>query len=680
MPDDVKLGGVFITLRARTAAYVRDLTSADRALKRHQQQVRANARAWRNAKREARELGRQATSIRNLGAVGAAAAAGLTLLVRSQSRHADELRTNARLTGRSIAELQTWTQALASARSDEDSVADGLRELNLRIREAIDGNLDVAHAARLAGLRLTDEAGAARDAYEVIRDLADIIPTLTEGEAVSILDRLGGEDLQLLYSILSQGSEELERRLAAARRTARQLTDEQADALVELGEGLDRVEIAAKAALGAAVAAEADRLDAVLARVEDRLPDLIDGFLSLSERGVGAFEVLIDHGRELLALLVGIKAGLAGGKLAKAATFLGPKGRLIAGAVTAPVAGYAAYEATLQALASTAPGVPDDRGAAAQARALAEQDARFRRTGGYSTTVTASRLPADGADPNATGLLYTADQAAAALEAGRATGREYVAGLVEGIERRRQDLEVALGRAVAVPEELRGIDARAAALTANLADVRRQIGGLAEDTDEAIKRKAELVLQEKALVEELGAVAGARDRVAEALRVEAGLTDALAQQQEEAAARDLERRIQRADAYARFEEAERRQAAALERDRDLVRQVGFAFTDTFGAAIRGADSLSDRLAMLADQLAALALQRLVFEPLVNSLAETLVPGGSRAGGGNVFHFSPTITGGAGAGDVADGLAAGYGAFQQDVLQDLARPSRISGAI
>ena len=677
MAEETRLGGVYVDVRARTAQFVKGFTGADKRLKAHHRQLRQNRRSWRAARRELRDLGRQTTSIRNVGVAGAAAAAGLALLVRSQARYADELRTNARLTDQSVGSLQVWTTALASARSDQDSVADAMRELSLRIREAIDGNLDVAHAARLAGLQLTDEAGRARDVRDVLQDLAEIIPRLSRGAGISVLDRLGGEDVQLLYGILAEGSGKLNRRLAEARRTVRHLTDEQADALVELGEQLDRLEVAARAALGSALAENAERVERLLASIEDRMPSLIDGFLGFTEAGVKGLDLLLERGRELLAILAAVRGGTAGAAAGAAVgSLFGPAGTAIGtvagGLLGAGGAGAGVYGA-LGGFRSAA-------GAGGGVAPFSGQGSRAHPFYFPGSTVTGRRLSGSGPDRGGAGaaggagggLLYTSEQAAAARAAGQQAGQEYVTGLLTEIRDRRQDLRVALGEAVAVPEELRDLDRHREALAGDLARVRAEVAGLSEDTDEAIKRKAELVLQARSLVEELEQVAAARGLVVDALEAEEVLSGRLAEQQTEAEARQRQFLQDREAAYERYETAVRNQQQALAQQRETVRQVAFAFSDFIGQSIQGVDSLSDRVAALADQIAHLLTQRLLVEPLVESLVQSL-GGGSGGGGGTILNYSPTFNGGFDA--AASGAA--YNEFQAGFARDLARPSALA---
>ena len=684
MAEEVRLGGMFVDLRARTAAFAAGFIDADKRLAAHQRQLRRNRRAWQAAKRDLAQLTGGATSLRNLGLAAVGAGAGLGVLIRQQANYADELRSNARLSNQSIASLQVWSAALASSRNDQDSVADGFRELALRQREAIDGNLDVAHAARLAGLRLEDETGKARDVKEVLRDLARIIPTLTHGTGVSILDRLGGEDLQLLYGVLSKGTDELDRRLAQARTTAKQLTEEQAAALIDLGEGLDRIEIAARAALGHALAGEADRVDGILEGIENRLPALIEGFLSFSEKAAGGLELVVEHGREILSVLAalrGVAAGAALGGIAGSAfgpigTALGP---ILGGLAGASAVGGGAYYGLgqLGKGADQQPGIdPSSREAvflpAGQGYERFRPADYPRRPAPAAPAAPAAATP-PAAEPlgGGGGLLVTAAAAAAARADGLKAGQEYVRGLMQGVDSRARDLKVSLGRAVEIPAELLDIERRGDALGLDLKAVRVELRGLAEDSDEAIKRKAELTLQEAGLVRELAAVVAGRERIAGALKIEQGLTQDLSRERAAAAVEERDLLAGRAAAHLRFEEATRQHAEGLARQRDLVRQVGYAFAGFTTDSIRGVDALSDRITRLAEQITDLLTQRLIVEPLVNLLSSSLVP----AGGGGILgstqnNVSVNVAAGAGATVAA---AAGDDLGSQ-IVDALNRPS------
>ena len=674
MAEEVRLAGIWVDLRARTSAFAAGFLDADKRLAAHQRQLRRNRRQWRSATRDLRQFGRQTTSIRNVGIAGVAAAGGLALLIREQGRYADELRSNARLSDQSIESLQVWTAALASARNDQDSVADGFRELALRQREAIDGNLDVAHAARLAGLRLEDEAGNARDVRDILYDLARIIPTLTHGTGVSILDRLGGEDLQLLYGVLSQGTAELDRRLADARRTARRLTDEQADSLVELSETMDRLAIAARSALGAAVADNAGRIDGLLQDIEGRLPAILDGFLSFTERAADGFELLLEHGRELLGILAAVRgAGIGSGAGAAVGSLFGPVGTAVGtvagGVLGAAGAGGGAYYGLGQLGAGGSAPAP---AGGARGQSAFTGASHFRGFGGaFGSTPVGGSAPAPaGVLGGGGGLLVTASAEAEARASGDAAAGEYLQGLQQGISSRRRELEVALGRALEVPAELLDLDARSNQLATELERVRRLLAGIVEDSDEAIQRKAELTLQETALGREIAGVEAGRRRVTSALQVEADLVRDL--DRTRAAARDEEMEFleSRAEFDRRWEAAVQQQAAALERQRETVRQVSYAFASFTTDAIRGVDSLSDRIRQLATEITDLLTQRLLVEPLVNYIAGELVPGGGGGlGGGRTVNNYLSISSGVGSSGVAEAGNA--------LLSDLGRELELS---
>jgi len=725
----LSVGEVGVDVRARTEQFVRGLEVASRQLGLHERAVQRAERTWKESARVARSFARQALSLRNAFFAIGGAGGGLTLLIRQQAAFAEQLKTQSDLTGVSVRDIQQLSYALGSYGVDLDTVSDFLRELSLRQREAIDDNDDVAAAFRQIGVEFADAAGNARPLLEVIRDFARVLPQVNHELGLSTLDRIAGEDAQRVFGVLRQGLPNLERLLSVARDTTPGLSDAANDSLRELGRSLTRFANRFQEAIREALADNAPQIQSFFDDIEAALPDIVSGFERLASAVRDGIGFLVEHGPTILKILGALKGasvGATAGALAGAPG--GPLGSLI-GTVAGGALGAGGGAAGVDALIDRLGGLGQSGPPTTQRRFVPDGRGGYRRVGAQGqrvvqafrfpeVTATASRIT--GTVPDTRPLDQSLLRPGAVSEfkaAGRQAGETFAAAakatileqlggqigapLLDSLvpeakellrftqsgDTRRRELGLLIDQLTRQEAVLAALPAGQISIEQyeQVRDIQQQLLAARaekEQLDAFVARTAPL----RRTIEGGGSIHDvlAAARQVDPVIAERALAAARTRKEQEAAvqaAREAEEQARKAAQAAT--EAHYREITALQEKRYLLQQVGATIGAFFSDAITGADNLIDRFRQLADQIASLAIQRLVVEPLVTSVVNSVAPlPAAPAAAGKVVNLSyaPTITAGATAAEVATAIDESVprvaAAAKAAVEEDLSQPSRI----
>jgi hypothetical protein len=172
-------------------------------------------------------------AIIGIGAVGAAAAAGLFAIARSTARVADETIENASKIGISTRAYQELSYAAQRSGTTIQAVGGAVGILSKNLVAAQAGTGDVAATFKRLGVSVVNADGSLRDADSVLGDLANVFQRMPEGpEKVALSMTLLGKSGREMLPMLNEGRAGLDR----MRQSANDLGIVMDDATLKAGE------------------------------------------------------------------------------------------------------------------------------------------------------------------------------------------------------------------------------------------------------------------------------------------------------------------------------------------------------------------------------------------------------------------------------------------------------------
>lgn len=141
---------------------------------------------------------------------GAALVGGLAHFTQGLIDMGSELDDQANRLGMNAEDLQFWRHAAGQAGASAEELGSGLKILTKQLGDAADGGSSAQEFAKL-GISVKDAQGKARDATDVVEDLADVIQK-TEGntEQAAIALNFFGKGGMALLPLLKDGSKGLD--------------------------------------------------------------------------------------------------------------------------------------------------------------------------------------------------------------------------------------------------------------------------------------------------------------------------------------------------------------------------------------------------------------------------------------------------------------------------------------
>lgn len=136
-----------------------------------------------------------------LGAIGLAGA--FAAQMRGAIDLADSINKLTQRTGMSAESLSQWQYAAKLADVSNESFATGVKKLNINIAQGLAGDKEKIATFRALGITLTDASGKAKNADQVLMEMADAFASAKDGAgktalAVALLGKAGDEMIPLL--------------------------------------------------------------------------------------------------------------------------------------------------------------------------------------------------------------------------------------------------------------------------------------------------------------------------------------------------------------------------------------------------------------------------------------------------------------------------------------------------
>lgn len=142
-------------------------------------------------------------------------ATGLSLgaLTQQYLREADAIGKQAEAIGVDIEELQHWSNAAELAGGSAEGFQSSLQTMNRHLQMAAEGQGQAANAFSQFGVKIKDGSGKARDALDVMRDLAGAFEKMDKQKALAMGQRIGLDRGTIM--LLQSGKAKLEDLLKA---------------------------------------------------------------------------------------------------------------------------------------------------------------------------------------------------------------------------------------------------------------------------------------------------------------------------------------------------------------------------------------------------------------------------------------------------------------------------------
>lgn len=163
-----------------------------------------------------------------LGALGAAFTVDAVVRVTKEAiKYTTEIKSQAREAGVTTKSLQEYRYAALMAGVSNDQLADGLKELNLKIGEAADGSKSAAAMFGDYGVSIRDANGQVRNAADILPELADAYMSLqSPAERATFAAKLFGEEAgPKMQALLEQGKAGMNNYRAAAEELGMVISD-----------------------------------------------------------------------------------------------------------------------------------------------------------------------------------------------------------------------------------------------------------------------------------------------------------------------------------------------------------------------------------------------------------------------------------------------------------------------
>lgn len=159
--------------------------------------------------------------ILRLGALGAAGAAAGLAILHQFARSTVELADFARQVGLSVGSLAELQFVARANGVETDTLNDSLRELNVRMVEAVEGGTgDAFEAFKALGISVTGADGRIRELDEILPEIADKLDGVESAAArTTVAAFMFGEEGMAMVNVLRGGAAQLE----ATRQRAREL-------------------------------------------------------------------------------------------------------------------------------------------------------------------------------------------------------------------------------------------------------------------------------------------------------------------------------------------------------------------------------------------------------------------------------------------------------------------------
>ena len=282
---DVRIGGAYLDMLARTRQFVGGLRRTGGALRRQQRAVNALKRDVRAFNRSARAMVKRLVSIRS--AVGVlSGGAGLGLLVKRQSEYGASLVETSTRLGLTVEQLQLLRRTFEGegvARQQSEigiqRFARRLAEARVAIRRGQGETNEYARAFRALGFQAEDFG---RNTYDALLQSADGFAAIQNAQ-----DRiLGGfkvfdSEGVALINILQEGREEVERQIESYRRLGLTLNEE-ADTLKEMNQAFIDIGNAIQVGFASAVARTNGELVEFARTLTEKLPVAFDAVIRVA--------------------------------------------------------------------------------------------------------------------------------------------------------------------------------------------------------------------------------------------------------------------------------------------------------------------------------------------------------------------------------------------------------------
>jgi len=144
-----------------------------------------------------------------IGLSGALGVAALANFASGVINAADTLQDMSDRSGVAVESLVGLGHAAAFSGSSQEALGVSMRNLNKSISEAASGNAGLVQLFDDLGVSVTDAEGRTRKADDVFRDLADVLPRLSEADRVAVSMKLLGKSGEEMIPVLMMGRESL---------------------------------------------------------------------------------------------------------------------------------------------------------------------------------------------------------------------------------------------------------------------------------------------------------------------------------------------------------------------------------------------------------------------------------------------------------------------------------------
>lgn len=297
----MSIGRLVVDLVANTGSFETDIGRASKA-----------------ASKRAQEIDRAFNRIGTvIAAAGAAAAVGLSALIKSSIDGADNLNDLSKASGVSVESLSALGYAAKLSGTDMDSLAIGMKKLSNAAYDAAKGNKAAADTFKTLGVNVKNADGSLRSTEEILFDVADVFSKYEDGAAKAALAQdLFGKSGTELIPFLNQGRDGIKELTDEAARFGIVISQETASAADEFNDNLERLR-SATSGLGAQLSA---KLLPSLVKVTDQFVDFAkngDAVSGVADRIDAAFKLVADIGSRVAETFVDVGSAL--GAIAAAA-------------------------------------------------------------------------------------------------------------------------------------------------------------------------------------------------------------------------------------------------------------------------------------------------------------------------------------------------------------------------